>query len=330
MRTPNVHLTNMTKRYPDAWHLSDTLRQDRGRDGLPDWPAWCYLPMSGWYAIISQATGQQRLAPEQAADISCLAALGAWRYTQGIYCIQPDLLSALSSTVPTGDLPVEVILRMPEWCVYIETDGLDYDGMPLAGFFAYLEHDANTERAELRLVLAYQDGRLAGGTPLHLGPWTVTEAVDRAMSEARVHAHRIPGAADRLTDAVVERAAQSSYSLVSLLLYLCSDEPDIAGHVPGTYPRHPAPKKTKKGLRLFPPDKPHIWRVGEVVGEALRKAQVGSVAVGADMSGRRGTRPHIRRAHWHGYWTGPRSGSDSDKRRFGYRWLPPIIVGIDD
>ncbi|MDR1660399.1 MAG: hypothetical protein LBR94_08720, partial [Desulfovibrio sp.] len=46
-------------------------------------------------------------------------------------------------------------------------------------------------------------------------------------------------------------------------------------------------------------------------------------------------RAHIRRAHWHGYWTGPRKPrpdipEERQWRRFSYRWLHPMLVGGDD
>lgn len=34
-------------------------------------------------------------------------------------------------------------------------------------------------------------------------------------------------------------------------------------------------------------------------------------------------RPHMRRAHWHHFWTGPRDGA----RNLVLKWLPPTIVG---
>lgn len=38
-----------------------------------------------------------------------------------------------------------------------------------------------------------------------------------------------------------------------------------------------------------------------------------------------GPKPHIRRTHWHGFW----SGSMEGQQRFGLRWLPPIAVNVD-
>ena len=36
----------------------------------------------------------------------------------------------------------------------------------------------------------------------------------------------------------------------------------------------------------------------------------------------KGRIPHIRKAHWHGYWTGPRDG----ERNYIHHWIPPVIV----
>ena len=44
-------------------------------------------------------------------------------------------------------------------------------------------------------------------------------------------------------------------------------------------------------------------------------------------------RAHLRRAHWHLYWTGPGSRSDPAKREARVRWIPPTLIaasGADD
>ncbi len=51
-----------------------------------------------------------------------------------------------------------------------------------------------------------------------------------------------------------------------------------------------------------------------------------AVAEGQDRGSWPGThaspRPHIRRGHWHGYWTGPRSG----KQKSELRWIAPLML----
>jgi hypothetical protein len=36
--------------------------------------------------------------------------------------------------------------------------------------------------------------------------------------------------------------------------------------------------------------------------------------------------PHVRAAHWHHFWKGPRDGA----RELVLRWLPPILVKMDE
>jgi hypothetical protein len=42
-----------------------------------------------------------------------------------------------------------------------------------------------------------------------------------------------------------------------------------------------------------------------------------------------GVRPHIRRAHWHHYWIGPRA-APAEERELVVRWLPPILVNVEE
>ena len=44
----------------------------------------------------------------------------------------------------------------------------------------------------------------------------------------------------------------------------------------------------------------------------------------------RTVRPHLRRAHWHLYWTGEGSRHDPARAIPVLRWLPPIPVKLDE
>ncbi len=326
---PLALLNDASRTWPGAWKTASMLRKDRGREGLPDWPAWCYLPISGWLSIALHCMGKDRPGLMDVYPAQLLAALGPWRYTQGIYRYNADLYDALRDTVPQGDMPVEVLYRLPEWSLYLETPGLDWAGQEMAGFFAHLEYDTEAARDELRFFVVPADAAapFCTAVSLHMGDWTITEALDRSF---RVVARRGGLEGNRDLEAYTEGAAKSAYPLVSLLLYLCSDEPDVADRdAPGERPARPRPTKVKGGWELFPARKPRIWRVGEEVGAALHAARAKSAA---DPSGRKGPAAHVRRAHWHGYWSGARSEEAQMERprRYRYRWLPPIIVGVDN
>lgn len=315
---PKQHLQAAARLYPGAWRQADDFRSGRGRD-LPAWPDWCFLPLAGWYSIVCADAGVARLGPQHAqrvGDVGRLAALGTWRLTQGIYRFDPDLFNAVAKTPVTGDLPVELFYRLPEWCVYVETPGQCWLDTPLYGFFAHMEWDANDGRTELRLVLDCEAALQP--LPIHIGKWPLDEALQRAIAEAKRQAiyHGMTARVAQVPDAL----DLSLDPFISLLLYLCSENAEIGAG--GDRPQNPEPKRTKKGWRLFAPDKTRQWDVGVRLGAALRRGQ--SAAHEPGDSTHASPRPHVRRAHWHTYLVGP----GRNERRL--QWLPPIPVNVDD
>lgn len=312
---PLAVLHAITAEYPRLGQWVNRMRAERGRS-LPDWPEWCFLPFAGWYALACDQHQVSKLTPQQASGLAALAALGTWRYTQGIYRPDPDALAALSDSALNGDLPSDVLLRLPEWCVYVETPGLAYLDIPTAGFWSHLESDQNDGHIELRLLLDTDAGPLPAAI-IYLGPWTLVEAINRSLATSASNAAEI-GLPLTLPVDTPQRIAAAIQPYLSLLLYLCSDEPDIDySRLPNHWPGRPRPEKTKHGWQLFPAAAPRVYAVGQEIGRQLRAA----VPPG-DPTGRH-VRAHVRRGHWHGYWTGPRTG----QQKFVYRWLHPYVAG---
>jgi len=305
--------------------------------------------MAGSFAIASAGNDLTRIPPQELRFISTrvgvIGALVSWRATQGIYEFHPELLPSLRDTPLSGDLPTELFYRLPEWCVYISTPGIEAPGKPVLGFFAFLEDDVKKpEHHELHFVLDY--GEYGSLLPLgiHLGSGSVQESLDSFLAEGLQIAWRnpallkneFPGTSHSEAMELVKKDAENSKGrmvemlrpMVSLTLYLCSEGREIQD-ADGSkkQPLRPAARKTKKGPKLFPPDKPSAWEVGYRIGEALRQARLQ-----AGQSEGQGTHaspaPHIRRAHWHSFWMGP--VKDPDSRRAVVKWLPPIPVGVKD
>jgi len=295
----------------------DQFLQERGKS-LPDWPEWCFMPMAAWYTVVCDAhqdelDASMRLPMQLIPEVAKISALGSWRYSQGIYRFDGNFREALADTIMKGDMPVEVLYRMPEWCLYVETDGMCWLDEPLYGFWVHLEYDITTKRSELRLLLHRKEFL----TPivLHMGNWTITEAIDRATDEAAKKAWEADVSYQNNPD-YVQALSQSINPLISLLLYICQDEPEIDDNrQPGQHPQRPKPTKTKKGWRLFPAEKARVWDVGKVTGAKLK-------STGYQTDTGRKVSPHLRSAHWHGVWIGPKKD-----QRFKYNWLPPILVG---
>jgi hypothetical protein len=320
-----MHLEAVSRLYPKAWKQADMFRAARGEGEIPNWPDWCFLPMGGWYEISSGDVSQEATNLQSALDTGRLAALGTWRVTQGIYRFDPSIYAAVIATPLDGNIPSEVLFRLPEWCVYIETPGMQFMGETLFGFFAHLEWFSESQQHELCLVLDL-DGNESQLIPLSL---PLLEPSGRTLMQAIAQTEYVEGCQSALSSSTSSagenlQTAAALQPIISLLLYLCSVNSEIGDG--SRKPGFPIPRKTKQGMRMFPADKPTTWDVGVRMGSALRRAyhqQETTPSVPQNSP-----RPHIRRAHWHGFWQG--SINTPAKRKLALKWLPPIPVNLAD
>lgn len=324
--TPSEWLAKITVGMPSAvWRKLDEMRAEKGKK-LPAWPEWCFLPFHGWYALTSMTTGRDRLTIEDTALMQALAVAGTWRVTQDVVRFDETLYRALVETPVTGNLPSSVLTRLPAWCVFIETPGMEAQGVPIVGVWAMLDHDHNTDADELRLFLF--DGESPGLVPLvlQLGEWPIEEAIAKPV---HMDVLRELIELDQAQQAIsVAKGISCTPQIVSLLLYLCTYGFPRTGGVMQERPAYPKAKKVKGGWRIFPAQRPTLRTIGEDMGRKLREAEAQAPQTAEDR--RPGThaspRPHIRRGHWHGFWHGPRGG----ERELKLRWLPPIPVAMGE
>ena len=335
---PLMHLYEVGKCHPKAWKEANIIRANRER--FPSWPNWCYLPMSAWGTIVCKDDEKSR-SFDFARELSKVGTLGAWRATQGIYRFDNTLLEMIASTPVEGDLPCEVLYCFPEWCVYVETPDMRYMGDSLYGFFAHL--DFNPDMGGTTLIFLLDTEKNFVTMPIDIGPWSLKESMQRMYRtafkpEIDFLLASLPGSdnsellheVNATGDAAWEPVRPIAESLLSLLLYLCSQNAEIGDG--SRRPANPAPRIGTLGPRKFVPDHPKTWNVGVRLGSAIRHAQSAETVAGDGTHAQ--PRPHIRRAHWHGYWSGPTKFPDGTaiprvNRKFDLRWLPPIAVNVD-
>lgn len=270
------------------------------------YPSYTFLPLDIWYDIALQIAEAEGL--ELLPVLADMFFAGTWQYSKGIYTFDPDLLLALLESAIDGNIPADILTRIPEHCVYIDACG---------GFFAQLLYDPDLHCPLLGLYGAEQ----VVFVPLIHGP--LDEALDKYRKLPRFQNDEdIIG---KFTDEIAAQERDFAEKCLNLILYLCSSEPDITTDRQPGYSRYRAePVKTKKGLRLFPADRVHNHNVGASVGAQLRRVtDTGAEVAPIEYQG--GTkRAHLRRGHWHGYWRGTRK---SDEREFIFHWIPPLIAG---
>lgn len=302
---PVQHLHAVSRDYPGVWRQYDRFLAQRRE--LGDWPGWCYCPMAAAYAIVSGG-GDNRVPLARSLEISRVAALAAWRPTQGVYRFDETVMQSLLSTPITGDLPVEHLHRLPEWCCYVE--------LPperAHGFFAHLEHDPEAERTELRFLLDHDDGLMP--LALHLDGGTIDGALAGFVAHANAQAAESKLPLPAYGSNAIREIAGVAGPLVSVLLYLCSGDPEVRSTRGGQPRGLPRMRRGRDGCPYMPEARrPEVYETAFELGAAIRDAERGPDRGGS-------VRGHLRRAHWHSYWV----GSGEQKQR-ELRWLHPIAV----
>lgn len=116
--------------------------------------------------------------------------------------------------------------------------------------------------------------------------------------------------------------------LASLLLYLVSEAPDITPQGERADARNRVVSNEKRGIRTFQAPRVNAWEVGFRIGAEIRAFEERTGNSGEATGTGTGKRPHVRKAHWHSFWTGRRDHPEERKRRV--KWLPPIPVKVGD
>jgi hypothetical protein len=236
-----------------------------------------------------------------------------WRFSQGVYQFKPEIKNELLSAKIPDIFPLEIFKRIPEWGVYIEIED-EIGGQYFYGFYAYIDLIDGRERLILLIDFVYGGEDSYQYLPIELDQnVSIIEAIITAVTR----------------DVPIPENVKNDFkdwmpqikSMLSLLIYICQDEPEIEARDKPNNALKPAynyPKKVKEGFKLFMPDKPRIWRVGEKISRIIREAK-GHTGGGGKKS------PHLRRAHWHGYY----KGKKGEEKVFFFKFLPIIGVNIE-
>jgi hypothetical protein len=126
----------MNRRFPTAWRRFDEARAGRPVRRNQDPVTW--LTHDEALSAFANIRDDQQLDTISIEAITDLYAIGTWRVTQGIYRFDDELLRALAETPLDISLPASLLTRLPEWAVYVETQGFRHHGKPIVGMIATL------------------------------------------------------------------------------------------------------------------------------------------------------------------------------------------------
>jgi hypothetical protein len=194
---------------------------------------------------------------------------------QGIYRFDDELLRALAETPLDISLPASLLTRLPEWAMYVETQGFRHHGKPIVGMIATLfdapsglslmltlipetvrSIDDDLDRLQFHLTETSLRERLLRDIGDHgTRSAEFRETLDELAKAGAVPHEKIAEFEENVTDTMRQFALDAILTeivpFISVLLYLASDEPDIEHR-----PAIPVGTSTKRGVRFFAPDHP--------------------------------------------------------------------------
>jgi len=326
---PEQLLQEVSRDHSGIWKLADAMRESRIKSG-DKWASHTFVPSSCWadalmtlhpLAVASFDDWSGNMIKETAI----LDFVGAWRLTKKVYRFEPNLLQALMATTLSGDIPCETLKRLPEWAVYVETpDLVDEHGRSWDGFGACIA-GGDDDRYWLQLEWMRREPNHTLSFQAETIPLKAGMNLESAIRETHVKSVAASGRHNWTAPALDEKGLEVHVRFVSasisMLLWLSSEEPDVAV---GWNPSKPIGKRVKHGTRHFPAESVTTWDVGVRVGAALDMAAEKTRQEDREWKGGTHARPrgHIRRAHWHTYRTGPKGGVPVVK------WISPILVNL--
>ena len=318
---PEAWIHNLNRLFPNlALEAPKRFMNDECVKFIGDVPSWCPMPTFFPYLTLARRLGPDVYLRYRDA-VMTVASMYLWRAGKGIYRFSPELYRTLVNQPFSGDIPNECLYRMPEWAVYIETPGIAIGGLPVSGFIAHLDYNLYSRETDLQFAIFRQGISEPKMIALPLGEGGLIEAMHRV--DAIDSMFNIPR--DRQIG-LREDYRHALSSMLQLLLYLCSEEPDMPAV------EHPSSRRTFSG-GVRSPESARLWDVGVRIGAALRKADAvrnSGLSDERDIAGNAcgshaRPRAHIRSAHWTTYWTGPRTGRQTPI----LRWIPPLPINMD-
>jgi hypothetical protein len=334
---PLGHLRSLSQRCRDVWKIAEQARLHRDDFGVC--PNWCFLPIRALEKVLLPNRELHRTILFR-IGVYDLLGLSAWRASQGVYLFDQDAFDAIWSTSIQGEIPVAVLERLPEWCCYIAfPDMRTIVEIKAHGFFVWLNYDPTNGQRELHFLI--EDGKSMDHQQPSMGGWWVLPLSGTLEDSIGAGLAKHADGSEKWESVVGSRNSKNMHQflvdhyhdiapLICLTLYLCSAEPDVQGREKFQPPYHPQATATRHGPKLFPPDKPKVWEVGYRIGTTLRLAKESSLKTDSprdeSASGIHASpRPHLRRAHWHTFWIGPKTKA----QEACVRWLHPILVNDD-
>lgn len=322
---PPLHLLkDITEEYPKVWEYMAYYHGQNKKNGYSMWPEWCYAPIGAAGIIVNDFPHVKNAGAYKditaAMYSGAVAVLAPWRLSKEVYIIDPDLKELLFEQDGDLDIPDEILLQLPYQCFYVELPDTYYGKDKIHGFFVSLEYDVNTHDKELRLTLLAENGNLFN-MPIHIGTKSIEENMEIITKQAHKNANDpLSKRAALVGMQYTKELSEFPKKIIQVVLYILAQNAEIT-------PNSEQAIVTKRGQTVKDKySEIRKWDVGVRIGAAIRQQKAREQAE-TESGTHNSPRPHMRRGHWHHFWTGPKA--QPENRKLILKWLSPMAVAAD-
>lgn len=297
------------------------------------------IPASKVPAQVWADKAKGRLGGLDAVESECLK---RWESSKQVYRVNGTLWDELTLG-DTAELPMTVFGRLPYDCIFVQhhdisrvpvIEGGVYVEYDRAGYFCWLDADVlnigllhTTVTVVLENGTSFIDPDLSGKvSPVRIkldDGVTIGQYLD--MSKAKVKDALRTDSGDLLTgdgtdtiagDYALRVVEESGLrQLLGALMYISSKEADVRTvYVPQK-------SQTRKSRQADCAIHDVGFRIAPQLSDVRRVYERGEGGHTVGETGRH-VAPHVRRGHWHGYWTGARDNPTG----LEIKWIAPTVV----
>lgn len=239
--------------------------------------------------------------------------LFAWERYKQVYKFDDDLFEALTEDTEEIIIAKSIIIdRSPFHSYYIShpirDNELGYDGVFV-----------NIDKLNSEIRLVFTDDERSACSYITI-PFT---EMDETVSIKRM----IEDADEDVTDDMRSKFVSVVEKAFSLIIYLCTDKPDVSSYksempLPDSKMKHTSRKKQTAKKKNYVT----VSNVGNKIGRVIREDKRKSLSDnhGTASAGRATKKkPHMRKGHLHSYWIGKHGSAD---RKLVLKYIPPVFV----
>ena len=319
--TPLLIVKFREKQFPNIYNtIEDTVHSVKKKH--PEiFREYCSVPISASFTILTDIYKQKT---ESAALLAAeIAALTMWRKNKIVYDIDDTMSEILFEQAvfldDTKKIPSAIIKNeMPYECLFVRTGGFGND---ILGFLFWLEFDVEFKKTEIRVQLVNKN--LNESYPFVIDivdDGTIGDCVEATKKFSNKNKSLGKLFYEKTNDSDYKRNTEIVLKALQIVLYIISINSDVE--------ENPEQKIIYRQHSGIPKDKFREIKkldVGVNVGRTIRKNNSEKIIYYGESKNTQHKRSHVRRGHWHHYWTGT-----ADAKKLVLKWTAPMTINSSD